>query len=190
MIRRAPFAALLLFMLISPALVMAAADVQNLSGHYQTTLQSGIVMPAGTPKEECTQEWSGLESTCVDDAEFTNHLLLFQQSDALHFQTVLWFFNGHMCSLSGVASPHPKGWMYEEYTDIADCKFFIREDNGVILLEADREHNCRAYCGARGYFSGIQFPLSAKKQDIESLEAYNCITLFEEPADHCPQDSK
>lgn len=174
------------FILFTPP---AFAD--DISGLYETTHDNGFVAPLDE-NGECTapNEIMDGSSMCITPYESTNQFgAILQDNGDLAFKTMLMFFNGHSCSLDGVAQPiHENHWVYryeEEGNPDSHCALDIVVSNDSILLNAKSEANCRYFCGARGAFYNIRFPLSSKTQDITSLR---CIANYNTP-DNCNNET-
>jgi len=76
------------------------------------------------------------------------------------------FFNGHMCSLNGVATAEGKALVYRDpapadaYTP--QCVLTVRRD-GQRLSFDDGDGGCKRYCGARGGFHDGELPWASKR---------------------------
>lgn len=93
--------------------------------------------------------------------------------DATHayFRAELDFFNGHQCSIYGVAKAVGKKLVYSEKEETGSgniCKLTISASGKDLLLD-DGEGSCKAYCGARGTFSNYRFIKLASKKPITYL---------------------
>ena len=85
---------------------------------------------------------------------------------AAYVRTSLEFYNGHECSLSGIAHVEGADLVYREPVakQIGDqrCVLHVTRKGGKVLL-TDQDGSCKAYCGARGSFSGDDFPASSRR---------------------------
>ncbi len=77
------------------------------------------------------------------------------------------FYNGHSCSLSGVAEAQGDALVYQEPADKAlpgepPCRLAIRRKGRKLTW--DDAGSCKADCGARGSFSGGDLPWSSKRR--------------------------
>jgi hypothetical protein len=89
--------------------------------------------------------------------------------DATHayFRADLAFYNGHSCSIAGVAKSVGNTLVYREkqaaYDGGPTCRLTITTKSESLLLD-DGDGSCQNYCGARGSLSGFDFiPLSSKR---------------------------
>ena len=89
--------------------------------------------------------------------------------DAAHayFRAELAFYNGHSCSIAGVAKAVGNKLVYREkqasYDGGPTCRLTITTKGKSLLLD-DGDGSCQSYCGARGSLSGFDFiPLSSKR---------------------------
>jgi hypothetical protein len=89
--------------------------------------------------------------------------------DAGHafFRAELAFYNGHSCSIAGVAKAASGKLVYSEkqpsYDGGPTCHLTITTKGKSLLLD-DGDGSCQSYCGARGSLSGFDFiPLSSKR---------------------------
>jgi hypothetical protein len=79
-----------------------------------------------------------------------------------YFRTYLSFFNGHECSLSGVAQVAGQSLVYADPK--IQCELRLDVANGKITF-ADKDGACRQWnCGMRGMFNGEKFKLSSRRR--------------------------
>jgi len=81
-----------------------------------------------------------------------------------YFRAELQFYNGHECSISGIAHSDGNGLVYREpdpNTDGAHCTLHIRETPTGVRLEDD--HSCQDHCGARGTLNGDDFDRKSRR---------------------------
>lgn len=117
-----------------------AADPRSLAGVYKYQFDNGTI--------------DGDEYRSENILELVPH-----GHRALYFRTELDFYNGHRCSLYGIAHPVKEGFEFREDS----CRFILKPRNGNITFE-DVEGECRnEYCGARGGFSGVEFTAAQKR---------------------------
>ena len=131
--------------------VIAAAPVSpvtSLAGRYSKHFQNGMV--------DGSKFWS-------DD------VVEIVPVDAGHafFRSELAFFNGHSCSIAGVAKAVGGKLVYSEkqpsYDGGPTCRLTITNKGKSLLLD-DGDGSCQSYCGARGSLSGFDLiPLSSKR---------------------------
>ena len=83
-----------------------------------------------------------------------------------YFDVNLAFFNGHSCSLSGIATLEGRALVYREAVSRAQgggtCTLRIWRD-GARLRWTDGEDSCRAYCGARGSLTNGSMAWSSRR---------------------------
>lgn len=125
-----------------------ASPVTSLAGRYSKHFQNGMV--------DGSKFWS-------DD------VVEIVPVDATHayFRAELAFYNGHSCSIAGIAKTAGNKLIYSEkqpsYDGGPSCRLTITTKGKNLLLD-DGEGSCQAYCGARGSLSGFDFiPLSSKR---------------------------
>lgn len=90
----------------------------------------------------------------------------------IYFSTNLNFDYGHQCNLSGIAQFNKdnefiylasKDKEMMEYASEQDKKCYLKFILNKNEIAVEDNNTCRIGCGARGYFDGHSFPLSAKK---------------------------
>jgi len=73
----------------------------------------------------------------------------------------LEFFNGHQCSLSGVAEAAGPSLVYSDPKN--QCELHLDVADGKITFE-DKDGHCRDQsCGMRGMYTGEKFKLSSRR---------------------------
>jgi len=163
------------FSILGAAFVLAscatAITPQSLTGTYEVPRESGIITNARAADDDQCPQGSVMQGAdmCVEPATVTDTLTVTEQPDGdLSFDVLINAFNGHSCSLNGVAQQTgPQSWRIEkagEYTD-AICKVDIVVEDGAITFQQDYDSgsDCSAYCGARAQMGG-SFPLSSLQQ--------------------------
>ncbi|HEY1606469.1 MAG TPA: hypothetical protein VGF77_12825 [Allosphingosinicella sp.] len=75
----------------------------------------------------------------------------------------LQYYNGHQCSISGIAHAEGGGLVYREREPNADghCVLRIGETKAGVRLVDD--HSCQDHCGARGSLNGIDFDRRSRR---------------------------
>lgn len=143
----------------------ARALIGRLEGVYKQKTKSGFV--------------TGEEYTAEDVLEIVK-----VSDNSIYFKTVLHFYNGHKCGLSGVANYRKAGgFVYEEVGDSA-CRLLIEPKKNQISF-TDLA-NCKNYCGARGSWNGSAFATSQKRKIkylptiLKSDDYKNALSAFEE----------
>ena len=85
---------------------------------------------------------------------------------AAYVRISLEFYNGHSCSLSGIAHVEGADLVYRESASkkVGDtlCVLHVRRTGAKIEI-SDEDGSCKAYCGARGSLSGDSFPASSRR---------------------------
>lgn len=77
------------------------------------------------------------------------------------------FFNGHICSLAGIAERRGVALVYQGLSDDVfgddkrPCRLTIRRAGGKLAWDDDG--TCKGHCGARGSFSGGDLPWGSKR---------------------------
>lgn len=134
-----------------PALLAAGPAVPDpvdaLAGRYSSHFRNGLV--------DGTSYWSDdiLEIVPVDAA----HAYVRVETN---------FFNGHMCSLNGVAAAEGNTLVYRDPAP-ADayspkCVLTVRRA-GAMLSFDDGDGGCKRYCGARGGFGDMHLPWASRR---------------------------
>lgn len=126
-----------------------ASPVTALAGRYSKHWQNGLI--------DGSKYWSDdvIEIVPVDATH-------------VYFRAELDFYNGHSCSIRGVARAVGKMLVYREkeittYEGKTPCTLTISAKGKALLLD-DGDGTCKANCGARGTLSGFDFvPLSSKR---------------------------
>ncbi len=127
--------------------VAAASMPEALAGVYKVRFQNGLVTGETYRSEDV------LEIVPTGPA-------------AAYVRTSLEFYNGHQCSLSGIAHVEGADLVYREpkARQVGDqrCVLHVTRKGGKVLL-SDQDGSCKAYCGARGSLSGDDFPASSRR---------------------------
>jgi len=125
-----------------------SSPVTSLAGRYSKHFQNGFV--------DGSKYWS-------DD------VVEIVPVDATHayFRADLQFYNGHSCSIAGIAKTAGAKLVYREKQASYDggpvCHLTITTKGKNLLLD-DGNGGCQSYCGARGSLRGFDFiPLSSKR---------------------------
>ena len=125
-----------------------ASPVTSLAGRYSKHFQNGMV--------DGSKFWSDdvVEIVPVDPTH-------------AYFRAELAFYNGHSCSIAGIAKTTGNKLLYSEkqpsYDGGPTCRVTITTKGKSLLLD-DGDGSCQAYCGARGSLSGFDsIPLSSKR---------------------------
>jgi hypothetical protein len=124
----------------------ASSPVQTLAGRYSSHFQNGLV--------DGTSYWSDdvVEIVPVSD-------------DAAYVRAELQFYNGHSCSIAGVAKAQGDALVYRAPVppDPDDhCVLSVRRKGASLLLD-DGDNSCKSYCGARGSLGDQTLPWKSKR---------------------------
>ncbi len=140
-----PLMAVLLAAAATVAMAVPRLAIDDLAGVYKDRFQNGLVDGTHYMSENI------LEIVKVSPAE-------------AYVRVHLEFYNGHLCAISGVARQEGDVLVYRPRQDTgAQCALGLRASNGKLAF-SDPDGNCRAlYCGARGSFQGIGFPLKSRR---------------------------
>ena len=124
----------------------APSPVTELAGRYSSHFKNGFVTGEKYESDDI------LEIVPVDATH-------------AYFRFDLQFYNGHSCSLQGIAHAVGNTLAYREAPTGVDekrCTLTIAR-KGAKLGWDDGDDTCRAYCGARGSFSEGSLPWSSKR---------------------------
>lgn len=128
--------------------VIAGDPVQALAGRYSHGFANGLVDGSRYHSEDIAE---------IVPVDRTHAYVRFE----------LQFFNGHRCSLAGIAARRGDTLVYNGSPENAfvhgrPCTLTIRR-RGTVLAWADAGGTCKAQCGARGSFSNGDLPWSSKR---------------------------
>ena len=168
---------------------------ESLTGYYEITKPNGVVVPDGEG-EICDTELS-MAQTCVQSIE-TKDVLALQEKEHgdLVFATHISFFNGHSCSIRGLAKKDGDRWVFNAPLSVGDlseygvCELEIYLEDGSVVLNSQFEDEisqlCRSnYCGMRGHLNNIKFPKSSKVREAISDHELKCIGIY---SDECENE--
>jgi len=164
MVRYAP---LLGLFLAGTALGAAAApSAFDLSGRYTYNFRNGDI--------------SGDRFTSTDSV-----IIVPIDRGRAYFDMQLNFFNGHECSIGGMATLEGGRLVYRDPQmrgfDGAPCTLAIWRD-GARLRWTDGEGSCKGYCGARGGLSDGEMRWSSRRP-IPRAEQARILADYERTAD-------
>ena len=141
-------AALLTCALLFSNSVHADNAVQSLAGRYDQHHSMGLVGDSRTYG--------------VDDVAEVVPV----SKDAAYVRVSLYFYNGHRCSIRGVARAERGELIYFDPTphfeDSPQCVLKISRDGNDLKID-DGDGSCKMYCGLRGGLTNVRLPFSSKQ---------------------------
>src|SRR4051812_16211968 len=136
--------ALTLLPMLAAATRASQDPTQSLAGRYYRQFPDGLV--------------TGEKYTGEDIVE-----IVAVNPSAAYFRVGLDFYNGHRCSISGVAKSEGDALVYRDQPPfLRQCSLTIRRTGKDLLLD-DGESSCKSYCGARGGLSDVRLPYRSKR---------------------------
>lgn len=112
--------------------------------------------------------------------------------DAAYVDTSLEFFNGHQCSVSGIAHVEGSDLVYREpeTKKIGDdaCVLHVTRKGSKVVL-SDEGGTCHAYCGARGSLSDDSFPRSSRRP-VRHLQRLKASQAFKQALEEDAQSRR
>ena len=128
--------------------VAAYDPVRALAGRYSHGFENGLI--------------GGTRYRSEDIAE-----IVAVDSTHAYVRFELAFYNGHSCSLAGIAERQGDALVYrgppdDAYVHGQPCTLTIRR-RGAALVWDDADGTCRASCGARGSFINGDLPWASKR---------------------------
>jgi hypothetical protein len=134
-------------------------------------LTAGVAMAAGAPLRETlagVYKYSFQNGLVSGERYRSEDILEIVPTGpkSVYFRTELEFFNGHQCSLSGIAHLEGPELVYREpesrkILDRACALHLARKGPNVAI--SDEGGSCQAYCGARGSLSDVTFKYSSRR---------------------------
>lgn len=124
----------------------ASSPVTDLAGRYSSHFQNGLV--------DGSTYWSD------DVVEIVP-----VSADAAYVRAELQFYNGHSCSIAGVAKAQGDALVYRPpVTPDPDdhCVLSVRRKGASLLLD-DGDNSCKSYCGARGSLGDQTLPWKSRR---------------------------
>ena len=139
------FAASAFVIAATAALAGGSMSLDQLSGVYKDSFANGNVDGQKYQSEDV------VEIVKVSDTD-------------AYVRVHLEFYNGHTCSIHGIARREGDSLVYRPHQDYGEqCALTLRAVNGKLVF-SDPDGNCRVqYCGARGSFEGTAFPLTSRR---------------------------
>ena len=140
----------LLLAALAPALALAGeapVDIGKLEGVYRRSFRNGDI--------------SGAKFTSTDVLE-----ILGLEKGRAYFRTELNFFNGHLCSLSGIAEVEKAALVYRDDSGGPDhaCVLRLVPGGGRIRFEVVGGLCAKESCGARGWYNQSSFKTAARRK--------------------------
>jgi hypothetical protein len=129
----------------SSALAAPAISIDDVAGVYKHRFQNGMVDGTKYASEDI------LEIVRVSPTE-------------AYVRVHLEFYNGHLCSISGIAKAEGDALVYRPHQDYGEqCALRLQEQKGSLVF-ADPGGSCKVqYCGMRGSFRGEAFSLKDRR---------------------------
>jgi hypothetical protein len=140
----------LLLAALAPALALAAeapVDIGKIEGVYRRSFPNGDI--------------SGAKFTSTDVLE-----ILAVEKGRAYFRTELNFFNGHLCSLAGIAEVEKAALVYRDDSGGPDhtCVLRLVPGGGHIRFEDVGGLCAKESCGARGWYNQSSFKTAARRR--------------------------
>jgi hypothetical protein len=160
------------FILAAFALDAVAAEVPpvklmaDMAGVYKHRFKNGIIASGKAPMEADTPYES------EDIVEIVPY-----NDTHIYIRAELQFYNGHSCSISGMAGYEQGRFVFHDpekaYDGGASCTLTISQSKDDVTitdrLSPDGEATCRGYCGARGSLSGVSI-LKKSRRPIRYMQ--------------------
>lgn len=124
----------------------------ELTGVYKRQLKTGLIMPDREKEQAITAE------DTIELAKVTN--------SKIYFRVELMFYNGHSCSIYGIAHQEGNSFVYKPTDHDENCVLVIKRQRQDLFINDNG--TCDFACGARGSLSDYTIPL-AKKRPIKYL---------------------
>jgi len=143
-------------------------------------LSSVVIVGAATGGSAAVKPLDPASLAGVYKQRFTNGLVTgetFTSEDILEIVPVsntsayvrvhLEFYNGHTCSLSGIAHVERQALVYRtdldyEQPPLNRCVLSIERSGDQIML-SDGRNSCKGFCGVRGSLMNVDFPAASRR---------------------------
>ena len=154
----------LLLVAASAALAQDATSAADLAGRYTHSFRNGDI--------------SGARFTSTDSV-----IVVATGPGEAYVELDLNFFNGHQCSIGGMASLEDGRLVHRDAEmpnhDGVPCQLSLWRD-GSRLRRTDGEGSCRAFCGARGSLTDGEMRWSSRRaipraEQNRILEEYEAV---------------
>jgi hypothetical protein len=137
-----------------------AGTIKAVEGVYKQRFTNGIITPGKAPGEADTyyEAENILEIVRYDDKH-------------IYIRVELQFYNGHTCSISGMAGHENGSFVYHDPAKAYDggqaCTLTVTPSDDAVSI-TDRpiptsRATCKGYCGVRGSLSDVSFPMTARR---------------------------
>ncbi len=124
----------------------------ELTGVYKRQFKTGLMVPNRKRDQQITVE-DVIELVKVANGK-------------LYFRIELVFYNGHSCSIYGIAHQDENSFVYTPTGHDESCKLVIKKQSQDLFI--DDKDTCQFACGARASLSEYTIPLT-KKRPIKYL---------------------
>lgn len=154
---------LIALVLVLPAFSIQASAlkmIKDIEGVYKHRFTNALITPGKAPQEQDQSYQS------EDIVEVMRH-----DDQHIYLRAELNFYNGHTCSIYGIARFENKAFVYRapalstDNTQACTLTLTSTPENLHISdrLLADGPATCRDYCGARGSLSDLKIAKTAKR---------------------------
>lgn len=168
------------FALCLPNQIFAATLTDQISGVYKHRFQNALVTGETYPSEDILE-------------------IVPYGSTAAYLRYALNFYNGHSCSLAGIAEDKGDHLTFTDPNSDTNCVLDIRIKGDALVSNdvsspAESKFGCHYYCGARGGFNHVTFPLKSKrkirymKRILDSSEYKDAVQGYDKLKDNTPID--
>jgi hypothetical protein len=154
------------FILMAFSIHAVAADsssakaIKDIEGVYKHRFKNALITSGKAPMEADTPYESEdiVEIVRYDDTH-------------IYFRAELNFYNGHTCSISGLAVFEKNAFVFHDperaYDGGTPCTLTVTQSIEAISftdrLTPDARSSCRAYCGVRGSLSGVSISKKTRR---------------------------
>lgn len=156
----------LLVLLVFLSMHAAAADTsavtaaKAIEGVYKQRFTNGMITPGKAPGEQDTPYQS------ENIVEIVRH-----DDQHVYVRASLQFYNGHSCSIYGMARHEGDGFVFRDPEPAYDggqrCTLTVAQSGDAITLTdrvtPDGVATCKSYCGMRGSLSDVALPMASRR---------------------------
>jgi hypothetical protein len=146
------FKRFLLLALLATSAFAAEPRPDAVAGVYKHRFHNAAIAGPGKPDEPYESE-DVVEVVPVD-------------ASAVYLRAELQFYNGHVCSVAGVAKWNGDRYFYRASGEGENCFVTLRQDGKDLVLDnrlADGTQSEHCLCGARGSFYDYRLPMSSRR---------------------------